>query len=99
MGLGKSVKNILIGSSHQFWPVTNAHDSMSSVDVIEMVLWVQPGALYIVDHKLHIRRNPLWLNRAEVNPKDCSTRVLIAHCKTSATSIDDCFAQARTHSL
>ena len=61
-------------------PVFDSHNDMPRVDEVEVVWRVHPRAFDVVDHELHVRWYPLRLDRGEVNPKDASFGMLVAHC-------------------
>ena len=59
-----------ICAAEELWPVFDGHYGVPSMDEVEMVLWMEPGRLDVVDHELHIGWYPCWLDWREVDTEN-----------------------------
>lgn len=61
-------------------PISEGLNRVTVVDVIEVILRVQPFALCIVNHELQVRRDPGGLCRTQVDAENGCVGVLISDC-------------------
>lgn len=64
---------------HKPRSVFNCLSNVTTMNVIEVVFWIQPVVLNIIYHEFYIWWNKWWLDRAEIHALYRCTGVFVAH--------------------
>lgn len=75
----RSGNDLLLGSSVKLGPVLDGHDRVPRMNVVEMMVWINPLALCIVHDKMNIGGHPFWLDGTEINTENIGRRELVTH--------------------